>query len=63
MKTNLEDVIGWENDRGNIICPKCFVKKFKGHYPPDWTPIVSEDKKEILYDCDEEDCEEDRFTN
>ncbi|MGD0576505.1 MAG: hypothetical protein ABSA74_00305 [Candidatus Staskawiczbacteria bacterium] len=63
MKIILEDVIGWENSNGSILCDKCFIKKFKGHYPIEWEPIYDEGKEEILYECEEEGCDEPRFTN
>ena len=55
----LEDVICWENDRGEILCPECFEKEFPD-FPSDWTPIFQAEEKEAIYDCDT--CEE-RFVN
>lgn len=63
MKIKLEDVVGWENDNGGIICDKCFIRKFKGHYPSEWEPVFDEGKGEMLYECEEDDCKEPRFTD
>lgn len=51
-KIQLEDVIAWEDNRGRILCPECFEKEFDGKYPTDWTPVLSNEEYETLYECD-----------
>ena len=50
----IEDIISWIDDHGKILCPECFQKEFRGHYPSEWTPIISEDiKEESILECDD----------
>ena len=53
-KINLEDVICWADEQGNILCPACLRKEFLGHYPSAWTPIFSDEnsEEEYIYECD-----------
>lgn len=56
-KFNLECIICWANNRGEILCPKCFKKEFPD-YDSDWTPIFFQNDGEAIYECDNDDCGE-----
>ena len=60
-KYNFEEIVVWESDQGRTLCPECFEKEFTD-YPVDWTPVMPNDEKETLHECDNEDCKK-RFAN
>lgn len=52
-KIYIEDIIAWENNKGRVLCPECFEKEFDGEYPVEWTPVLSKEAYEIIYECDD----------
>ncbi|KKP30989.1 MAG: hypothetical protein A2312_02230 [Candidatus Staskawiczbacteria bacterium RIFOXYB2_FULL_32_9] len=51
-KYNLEEVVSWESNRGQVLCPECFEREFKEEYPDNWTAILLKGEEETVYECD-----------
>jgi hypothetical protein len=51
-KIYVEDIISWENKNSKTLCPECFEEEFDGEFPVEWTPVLSKEAYEIIYQCD-----------
>ena len=48
-----DDIIGWQNDQSEFLCPKCFEEKHEGEESiDDWYPVDEKEQNEYTFICD-----------
>ncbi len=51
-KYNIEDILGWEDDNGRVLCYECSEKELNNDEAQGWSLIEEKNTEDYLYVCD-----------